>query len=98
MMVSELLKQRFNAGMADNLFYWRDKTGNEVDIILDKAGDLTAMELKAGETTSQDFFKGIDYFGALNKKPIQKVLVYGGKEEQKRSNGIIVKPWNKLID
>jgi hypothetical protein len=98
MMVSELLKQRFNAGMADNLFYWRDKTGNEVDIILDKAGDLTAMELKAGETISQDFFKGIDYFGALNKKPIQKVLVYGGKEEQKRSNGIIVKPWAKLID
>jgi hypothetical protein len=97
MMVSELLKQRFNAGMADNLFYWRDKTGNEVDIVLDKAGDLTAMELKAGETISQDFFKGIEYFGALNKKPIQKVLVYGGKEEQKRSNGIIVKPWNKLI-
>jgi hypothetical protein len=56
------------------------------------------MELKAGETISQDFFKGIEYFSALNKKPIDKILVYGGKEEQKRSNGIIVKPWNKLID
>lgn len=98
MIVSELLKERFNAGMADNLYYWRDKTGNEVDIVTDNAGKLTAMELKAGETISQDFFKGIEYFAALNKKPIQKILVYGGKEEQKRSNGIIVKPWNKLID
>ena len=98
MIVSELLKERFNAGAADNLYYWRDKTGNEVDIVLDKAGKLTAMELKAGETLSSDFFKGIEYFSSLNKKAIQKVLVYGGKEEQKRSNGIIVKPWNKLTE
>ena len=96
MIVSELLKERFNAGTTDNLYYWRDKTGNEVDIVLDNAGKLTAMELKAGETISQDFFKGIEYFAALNTKPIQKVLVYGGKEDQKRSNGIIVKPWNKI--
>jgi uncharacterized protein len=98
MIVSELLKERFNTGLADNLYYWRDKTGNEVDIILDDAGKLTAMELKAGETVSQDFFKGIEYFSSLNKKPIQKKLVYGGKEEQKRSNGIIVKPWNRLTE
>lgn len=98
MIVSELLKERFNAGIADNLYYWRDKTGNEVDIVFDKAGKLTAMELKAGETISMDFFKGINYFAALNTKSIKKILVYGGKEEQKRSNGIIVKPWNKLTE
>lgn len=96
MIVSELLKERFNGGLTDNLYYWRDKTGNEVDIVLDNAGKLTGIELKAGETISQDFFKGIEYFAALNATPIQKILVYGGKEEQKRSNGIIIKPWNKL--
>ena len=98
MIVSELLKARFNSGSTDNLYFWRDKTGNEVDIVLDKAGKLTAMELKAGETISQDFFKGLEYFSALNTNPIQKVLVYGGKEEQKRSNGVIVKPWNKITE
>jgi hypothetical protein len=56
------------------------------------------MELKAGETISQDFFKGLEYFAALNNKAIEKILVYGGKEGQKRSNGIIVKPWNKLTE
>jgi uncharacterized protein len=96
MIVSELLKERFNAGVADNLYYWRDKTGNEVDILVEKAGKLKAIELKAGETISQDFFKGIEYFSSLNTITTQKLLVYGGKEEQKRSNGIVVKPWNKL--
>jgi uncharacterized protein len=98
MVVCELLKERFNSGKADNLYYWRDKMGNEVDIILDNAGKLTAMELKAGETISQDFFKGIEYFTSLSSKSIQKILLYGGKQGQKRSNGIIVKPWNELVE
>lgn len=96
--ISELLKERFNSGVPDNLFYFRDKTGNEVDIIIDKAGKITAMELKAGETISQDFFKGLEYFSALNKKSTQSLLIYGGKQEQKRSNGLVIKPWNRLID
>lgn len=95
MIISELLKERFNAGAADNLYYWRDKTGNEIDILLDKAGKLTVMELKAGETISQDYFKGLDYFSSLKTNPVQKILLYGGSQEQQRSNGIIVKPWNK---
>lgn len=96
MIVSELLKKRFNAGETDNLYFWRDKTGNEVDIITDKAGKLTAIEMKAGETISADFFKGIDYFSKLKKDKVAKLLVYGGKQEQKRSNDIQVIPWNKL--
>lgn len=95
MIVSELLKERFNAGVADNLYYWRDKTGNEVDVLLDKAGKLTVMELKAGETISQDFFKGLQYFSSLNANTVEKILLYAGKQEQKRSNGITVKPWDK---
>ncbi len=98
MIVSELLKQRFNAGQSDNLFYWRDKTGNEVDVLIDKAGKLTALELKAGETIANDYFKGLEYFSSLNKKLVQSQLIYGGKQEQKRSNGIVVKPWNKIIE
>lgn len=97
MIVSELLKERFNTGATDNLYYWRDKTGNEIDILLDKAGKLTIIELKAGETISPDFFRGLKYFSSLNNKTVQKLLVYGGNEEQKRSIGILVKPWNKLI-
>ncbi len=98
MIVSELLKERFNSGALDNIFFWRDKTGNEVDIVLDNMNKLTAMELKAGETISQDFFKGLDYFAALSNKPTKKLLFYGGKQGQKRSNGIHIIPWNRMAD
>jgi len=96
LVVSELLKERWNAGEADNLYYWRDKTGNEVDILVDKAGKLTAIEIKAGETISSDYFKGLEYFSSLTASKIQKILIYGGVQEQERSNGTLVKSWKNF--
>jgi predicted AAA+ superfamily ATPase len=32
MLIIDILKQQLNKGLQDNLFYWRDKTGNEVDL------------------------------------------------------------------
>jgi uncharacterized protein len=98
LVVSELLKERFNAGDGDNLFYWRDKTGNEVDIIAENEGKLTAIELKAGETINNDFFKGLNYFSALETPNTEKFVVYGGNQIQDRSNGISVKSWNNFIE
>ena len=33
--VSELLKKKLNQGEQDNLFFYRDQKGNELDIVLD---------------------------------------------------------------
>lgn len=97
LMVSEFLKDRFNAGESDNLFYWQDKTGNEVDIIAENEGKLTAIELKAGETINNDFFKGLNYFSALNIPETERIVVYGGDQTQQRSDGIRIKPWKSWV-
>jgi uncharacterized protein len=97
LIVSELLKDKFNKGETNNLYYWRDKTGNEVDILTEEEGKLTAIELKAGETISNDYFKGLNYFSALASNNPEKILVYGGNQSQSRSNGIVVKPWNEFL-
>lgn len=93
----DMLKARYNKGLANNLYYFRDKTGNEVDAIADVAGKLTAIEIKSGETISTDFFSGLNYFEKLQTSPIQKILVYGGNQAQERSNKVLIKPWNNLI-
>ena len=33
--VSELLKLRFHAGLPSDLFFWRDRSGNEVDVLVE---------------------------------------------------------------
>jgi len=35
--ITELLKQRFNRALVSNLYFWRDNTGNEIDVLLRQA-------------------------------------------------------------
>ncbi len=96
LIISELVKKRTNAGRPINLYYWRDKTGHEIDIIIDNAGDLIPIEIKSGKTVSTEFFKNILYWKTLSEAP-KGYVVYGGVQEQNRSNGIEVIGWNNFI-
>jgi predicted AAA+ superfamily ATPase len=45
--VSEILKSYFNAGIADpSLYYYRDKEGNEIDLLIEENGLLHPIEIK----------------------------------------------------
>ena len=88
-MVIKLVKKRTNSGLPVNLYYWRDKTGHEVDIIIDNGEMLVPLEIKAAKTISNDFFKNLLYWNGLSGMK-KGYLVYTGEEMQKRSNGIEV--------
>ncbi len=94
--VSELLKGRFNRAQPSNLFFWRDRTGNEVDVLIEDGPILHPLEIKSGETISSDFFRGLQAWTKLAGKAAgQPRVVYGGDQAQTRS-GIRVLPWRKL--
>jgi uncharacterized protein len=94
LLVMEAYKKRMNDGLADNLYFWRDKTGNEVDLLAEHAAAIHAYEMKAGETVSSDYFKGLLYYAGIERKKVKLFLVYGGKETQQRSTGIAVHSWS----
>lgn len=86
--ISEFIKHRFNKGMPSNLFFWRDNTGNEVDIIIENAGKLTPVEIKSGKTVTKDYFKGINRWRNYAKLTDDEVsyIVYAGYTDQLRTN------------
>ncbi len=95
LIVTELVKQRTNAGMPVNLYYWRDKTGHEIDVIVDNGDTLIPIEIKAGHTINSDFFKNLLYWNNLSGMK-KGYLIYAGDEGQQRSNGIEVISWKKM--
>ena len=97
MVITELIKKRTNAGLAINLYYWRDKTGQEIDIIVDRAGHLIPIEIKSGMTFQSGFFKSIDYWSKLSGSS-RSVLLYAGKQNQTRSDGKEIMNWRKGIN
>jgi predicted AAA+ superfamily ATPase len=93
--LSEVLKARFNKGKADNLFFFRDSAGNEVDLILDRGGKATQIEIKSGQTVNKDFFKGLYYFSKINSDIEMSYLVFGG-DRSHAENGIEVTSWRDI--
>lgn len=82
LVVIELLKHRFNCGMDNNLFFYRDNHQNEVDILVRHGNLFDAYEIKASETFHADFLKGLNYISSLIPNQIKtKNLVYAGSNE-----------------
>jgi len=93
--VAELLKRRFNTVQTDNLFYFRDNIGNEVDIIWDRSPQPVPVEIKSGQTISRDAFKGLDYFNKLAGGTDSTYLIYGGDESYTRQS-VRVTSWRDI--
>jgi uncharacterized protein len=83
---SELLKLRYNKGKTDNLYFYRDSKGNEVDIICDNGNTFSQIEIKSGQTVTSDYFKGLHYFSKLCDMPLKSYLIYGGDKTYLRNN------------
>jgi hypothetical protein len=98
LIISDLLKQRLNAGKNSNLYFWRDKSGLEIDCILEKGNDLIPIEIKSGQTIHSDFFDSLAAFSSLAQiKPSSGYVVYAGSEEQKREKGHAI-GWRDLSE
>lgn len=96
LVVNEFLKARYNAGLASNLYFWRDNTGNEVDIVAEEGPLLRPVEVKSGKTLTDDASAGLRrWLKYAGKKSAAPMLVYGGDESFERS-GIAVRSWLSL--
>jgi uncharacterized protein len=98
LIVSELMKERLNKNLSVTLYFWRDNTGNEIDIIIDTGTSLYPVEIKSGKTITSDYFKNFNFWNkitGINKGSV----VYGGNESHKPSKDINVVSWSnsKLI-
>lgn len=97
LVVNEIAKAFVNEAKREPLSYWRDRRGNEVDLLVEKAENRVAVEAKAGMTIAGTWFRGLSYYGNLDPAcpPENRYVVYGGEEGQKRSSGEVVS-WRDL--
>jgi hypothetical protein len=98
MIIIDLVKRRYNAGKTPSLYFWRDKTGLEIDCIIEKADELLPIEIKSAQTINSGFFESLHRYCQLaGISPASSYLVYGGAENQKRQNGHVVS-WKHLSE
>lgn len=89
MILSNLLKNRYHNALPPNVYFWRDKLGNEVDCILEEGLKTKAIEIKSTETINSDLFNGLNNWSHLTGAQ-DNTLIYAGTENQTRSQGTVL--------
>ena len=96
--VSEARKHRTNLGLTGGLWFYRDRNGAEVDLVVDRTDDLTLVEAKSSTTASSSLFDGAKrvrrHFETL-PRPCSVAVAYGGDRFQSRTQGRLI-PWRML--
>ena len=91
MIAAELLKTRLNEGREPELYFWRDRSGFEIDFVIENNGLLDAVEVKSGRTVTGEFFRALARWKEIAGKDAGgTVLVYGGNEEYQREGHSIL--------
>ena len=96
--VSEALKHRTNRGRTGGLWFYRDRNGAEVDLVVDEPGGLTLLEAKSSTTASSSLFDGarrVRRHFAGSPSPCAVAVAYGGDQVQLRTDGRLI-PWRML--
>ena len=83
LVILELVKTRYNAGLEPNLFFYRDQSQLEVDVLLQNGSELIPIEIKSSATFRAEFIKSLESFRKLTHRTISKsYLIYAGEIRQ----------------
>jgi predicted AAA+ superfamily ATPase len=87
----ELMKSRANAAKEPNLYFYRDKSQREVDIVQEDGGRYRAYEIKSAKIFHKDFFNSLSYLKALlgDTLATTQVIYDGETDVNTPENGII---------
>ncbi|MDR0895340.1 MAG: ATP-binding protein [Prevotellaceae bacterium] len=83
MVLNEIKKESLNRGDDETYYFYRDKTGREIDLIRMVGLEIEAYEIKASKSFSTDYYKHLKYLQELIGKPLRRsAVIYDGSEQQ----------------
>lgn len=92
--ISELYKRVHHTGEKPPFYFWRDKTGNEIDLIVDIGSKLLPIEIKASKTYSPKLKTNIFSWLNLKDNTSEKgFVIYRGEEVIGKRSAVSVIPW-----
>lgn len=86
LMVIECLKSQLNKGKLPDLYFFRDSSSTEIDLIHKDGSHLKCFEIKSSSTYNSDMLKNIEKIKNINRRIKKTYLIYNGKN-RKLSSG-----------
>lgn len=77
--ICELLKCRYNQGKDPGLYFYREKSGLEVDVVAEEAGGLHLYEIKSGATLRPGFIDNMNIVKETLPNVHSTTVIYDGE-------------------
>lgn len=77
--VIEFVKNRLNEGKHRNLYFYRENSGREVDLVRIEGDRLDLFEIKSSQTFNKSFIKNLEYVKTLLGEKVRSIkVIYDG--------------------
>jgi len=96
--IVEMLKKRYNRGLRNNLSFWRNNTGQEIDLLAETAGKLTPIEIKSGQTFASDWLNGMHKWLLLAGEHVSNPTLFYGGEQNWKEGDTHIRSWQSIRD
>lgn len=94
--IAEIAKASYNRGLPPPIYFWRDRKGFEVDLLVEQGGQIWPIEIKAGKTIARDWVAGpTKWTEQAGSRAASPQVIYGGDEPVSMGN-CAVWSWRKI--
>jgi len=93
--ITEFYKLKYNTGSGNNLYYWRDNKGVEIDLLIDNGKKLFPIEIKAAQTFKEEYLNPMHQWNNISKNK-GGALIYDGTKEFIDKNKISILNWRSI--
>ncbi len=96
--ITEFGKHLRHSGAPGAMYFWRDNIGNEVDLLIERAGVLQPVEFKSGATFQTEWLRGLQTWQrhATSARQAEPLLVCAAPGSQ-RIQGVGVAFWRDAL-
>ena len=85
LVILDFYKQLLNQGREARIYFYRDRSQHEVDLIWQYGRDLIPIEIKYGQTYRKEFVKNLAYFQTVAENRVHLgYVVYAGESSKQR--------------
>jgi hypothetical protein len=80
MVVMEAFKAKLNKGLPPDLYFIRDRSGTEIDLVAEQGRKLHLFEIKASASYSTDFTRNMDRLANVVSDIASRSVIYSGTD------------------
>ncbi len=78
LIISEFVKMNAHNNLKNEFYYFKNKNGMEVNLIVDNGIELFPIEIKSAQTFNEAFLKNLKYFSRFHPNEYLGKIVYSG--------------------